>query len=183
MWVYDLETLSFLAVNEAAVRRYGYSSEEFLNMTIKDIRPPEDVPALLDNVSTADSPELNESGVWRHQKKDGTIIDVEITSYPLSFAGRQAELVLANDITERKRAEEALHRSEEQLRQALKMEAVGKLAGGVAHDFNNLLTAINGHSEMCLRRLTPEDSLYRHIDGIKKAGDRAAGAHAPTAGF
>ena len=54
------------------------------------------------------------------------------------------------------------------------MEAVGKLAGGVAHDFNNLLTAITGHSEMCLKRLTPENSLHRHIDQIKKAGDRAA---------
>jgi PAS domain S-box-containing protein len=173
MWVYDLENLSFLAVNEAAVVRYGYSSDEFLNMTIKDIRPAEDVPALLETIAKlSDGP--RDSGVWQHQKKDGTPIDVEITSYPLTFAGRNAALVLANDITERKRAEEALQRSETQLRQALKMEAVGKLAGGVAHDFNNLLTAINGHSEMCLRRLTPEDPLYRHVEGIRKTGDRAA---------
>ena len=91
MWVYDLETLSFLAVNEAAVRRYGYSPEEFLTMTIKDIRPIEDVPALLENVSKV-SGGPNDSGAWRHQKKDGTIIDVEITSYPLSFAGRQGRV-------------------------------------------------------------------------------------------
>ncbi len=84
MWVYDLATLSFLAVNAAVVRRYGYSPEEFLTMTIKDIRPVEDVPALLENISTV-SEEPNESGGWRHQKKDGTIIDVEITSYPLTF--------------------------------------------------------------------------------------------------
>lgn len=174
MWVYDVETLSFLAVNAAVVTRYGYSEEEFLSMTIKDIRPVEDVPALLEKISIA-SAEHNGSSTWRHQKKDRTIIDVEITSHPLSFAGRRARLVLANDITERKRAEEALQLTEEQLRQALKMEAVGKLAGGVAHDFNNLLTAITGHSEMCLKQLTPENSLHSHIDQIKKAGDRAAG--------
>jgi len=173
MWVYDLEDLCFLAVNEAAVHRYAYSSEEFLSMTIKDIRPSEDVPSMLDDVLKFSS-NSRDAGVWRHRTKDGTIIDVEITSYPLSFAGRPAALVLANDITERRRAEEALQRSETQLRQALKMEAIGKLAGGVAHDFNNLLTAISGHSEMCLRRLTPEDPLHRHIQGIKKTGERAA---------
>jgi PAS domain S-box-containing protein len=173
MWVYDVETLGFLAVNAAVVNSYGYSREEFLSMTIKDIRPVEDIPALLKKISTA-SAQLNESSTWRHQKKDQTVIDVEITSHPLDFAGRRARLVLAHDITERKRAEEALQLTEEQLRQALKMEAVGKLAGGVAHDFNNLLTAITGHSEMCLKRLTPEDSLHRHLDQIKKAGDRAA---------
>ncbi len=173
MWVYDLEDLSFLAVNEAAVDRYAYSSEEFLSMTIKDIRPFEDIPAVLDDAFKF-STNPRDAGIWRHRTKDGTIIDVEITSYPLNFAGRSAALVLANDITERRRAEEALQRSETQLRQALKMEAIGKLAGGVAHDFNNLLTAISGHSEMCLRLLTPEDPLHRQIEVIKITGERAA---------
>lgn len=173
MWVYDIETLSFLAVNDAAVHRYGYAREEFLMMTIKDIRPSEDIPALLENVSRAFSG-LDEAGPWRHQKKNGSVIDVEITSYPLNFAGRLAEIVLATDITERKRAAEALQQAEEQLRQSQKMEAVGKLAGGVAHDFNNLLTVINGHTDLSLRRLKQDDPLYRKFESIKEAGERAA---------
>jgi PAS domain S-box-containing protein len=100
-WVFDRETLRFLAVNAAAVRKYGYSREEFLAMTIKDIRPPEDVPALLETVSAlGDRNETN--GTWQHRLKDGTIIDAEITSYALTFLGRAARVVLAVDITQRK---------------------------------------------------------------------------------
>src|SRR5947207_1109495 len=83
MWVFDLKTLAFLAVNDAAVRHYGYSSDEFLTMTIKDIRPSEDVAALLERMANGTSGSI-ESKSWRHQKKDGTVIDVEITSSPLT---------------------------------------------------------------------------------------------------
>jgi signal transduction histidine kinase len=87
-------------------------------------------------------------------------------------AERTAQLVTANHELEREVAERKL--AEEQLRQAQKMEAVGKLAGGVAHDFNNLLTAITGHSELAMRRLKQDDPLYDKLEKIKKAGDRAA---------
>jgi PAS domain S-box-containing protein len=116
MWVYDLETLSFLTVNDAAVHHYGYSREEFLAMTIKDIRPAEDIPELLDDIAHAPVG-IDVSGTWRHRKKDGTLIDVEITSHPLTFAARAAKLVLAHDVTARKRAEEALRTLNEQLEQ------------------------------------------------------------------
>src|ERR1043165_653712 len=84
-------------------------------MTVKDIRPPEDIPALMENVSNVLGG-LDEAGTWRHLKKDGSRIDVEITSHELTFAGRRAELVLANDVTERKRAAEELAESEERYR-------------------------------------------------------------------
>ena len=109
MWVFDRETLRFLAVNKAATQCYGYSQKEFLSMTIKDIRPAEDIPGLLADLKNV-SGELDDAGAWRHRKKDGTVIDVEITTYSIIFDERRAEIVLANDITERKRNEEMLVR-------------------------------------------------------------------------
>jgi PAS domain S-box-containing protein len=115
MWVYDLETLAFLAVNEAAILHYGYSRAEFLAMTIKDIRPPEDIPALLEIVASA-AEGLGTSGVWRHCRKNGEVIAVEIYTYVLTFASKRAKLVLANDVTERSRTEMALRESEARYR-------------------------------------------------------------------
>lgn len=115
MWVFDLETLTFLAVNEATVSRYGYHREEFLSMTITDLCPAEEIPLLLKSLPQI-STRVGPGGIWRNRKKDGTVIDVEITADLISFSGRKAKLVLANDVTERLRAEEALRQSEEQYR-------------------------------------------------------------------
>jgi len=118
MWIYDLETLGFLQVNEAAVSHYGYSKEEFLSMTLKDIRPREDVGALLLDVENTQKT-YNLAGQWRHVKKNGEEIFVEITSHSLVFQGRQARQVLVTDITDRKTAEKALKESEERWKFAL----------------------------------------------------------------
>jgi PAS domain S-box-containing protein len=107
MWVYDLDNLSFLAVNDTAVRTYGHSREEFLNMTIKDIRPQEDIPALLKSLENLKGG-VDFGGVWRHKKKDGTIFFVETIAHTITFEGRHAEIVLASDVTERKRVEDSL---------------------------------------------------------------------------
>lgn len=115
MWVYDLETLKFLAVNDTAVLNYGYSREEFLDMTLKDIRPIEEVPNLLENIATETAVYQNSTG-WKHRLKDGRLIDVEITSHTLQLDGKPARLVLASDVSERIRAEQALRESETRYR-------------------------------------------------------------------
>jgi len=115
VWVFDTETLSILDVNATAVDRYGYSREEFLRSKITDIRPQEDVPALLADLRSPHDP-IRDSGPWQHRKKTGELIDVQITSYPLTFRGKNARLVVATDITEQKRATDALKQSEEMFR-------------------------------------------------------------------
>ena len=105
MLIFDTKTLAFLAVNDAALEKYGYSKKEFSCMTIKDIQK------LLKSISKPDQG-IDCAGSWRHRRKNGEIIDVEIVSHTLKFMGKDAELVMVNDITERKRAHRALQLSE-----------------------------------------------------------------------
>src|SRR5262249_31113886 len=108
-------------------------------------------------------------GPSRHKKRDGTVINVEITAHLIQFEGREANLVLATDITERKILEEQFY-------QAQRLESVGRLAGGVAHDFNNLLTVINGYASMLLADLRKSaNPLAQAVQEISAAGQRAAG--------
>ncbi len=109
MWVYDTDTLRFLAVNDAAVRSYGYSRTEFLAMTIEDLRPADERPAL-GRALARPWGAGHAAGVWCHRHKDGDLVQVEIASHDISFAGRHARLVLATDVTERVRREADLAR-------------------------------------------------------------------------
>src|SRR5271170_6386664 len=164
-WVFDSETLRFLQVNEAAIRQYGYTAEEFGAMTMLDIRPEADRANFKEHMATW--PESAQfQACLKHLRKDGRTLHVEITSHQVEYAGRPVRLMVAQDVSERQSLEE-------QLRQAQKMEAVGRLAGGVAHDFNNLLMVIKGHTELLLNLLPPSDQVSRKIQHIDRAADRA----------
>ncbi|MDO8682111.1 MAG: PAS domain S-box protein [Armatimonadota bacterium] len=170
MWVYDLQTLRFLAVNDAAIEHYGYSREEFLSMTIADIHPPEDIPALLKNIEEV-TEGLDIAGVWRHRKKDGTIIDVDIVSHTLVFGGKRAELALANDITERKQAEDALRESEGKYR-----TVVERANDGIVIIQDNILKYANQKAADMLGRNIEEGvglpyDKFVHPDELEKVHD------------
>lgn len=95
MWIWDLETLAFLEVNNAAVKAYGYSRQEFLALKVLDIRPPEDQQEFLEQIDPQHRKGQSTAEKWRHRKKDGEIFNVTITSWGLTFRGRRAELALA----------------------------------------------------------------------------------------
>ncbi|WP_284653143.1 PAS domain S-box protein [Flavobacterium terrisoli] len=118
MWVYDINTLRFLDVNLAAEKHYGYTLQEFLGMTIKDIRPAEDVPELIKRIELLnEKPGAYSIGNFRHQKKNGEIINVEIQSNVIPFQNTTGRLILANDITERVTHVEAIEKQNEKLKE------------------------------------------------------------------
>ena len=164
-WVMDDDTLQFMQVNDAAVRQYGFTPEEFRQMSMFDLRPEEQQTSP-DARARKDGTAARYEGLCKHRKKDGKVLEVEIISHQLDYSGRRVRLVVAQDISER-------HLLEQQLRQAQKMEAVGRLAGGVAHDFNNLLMVIKGHTELLMNAFPPADHTSRKIAQIDRAADRA----------
>ncbi len=163
MWVYDARTFRFLAVNEAAITHYGYSRSEFMSMTIKSIRLPE-------TVTTLDSDASRNTGVWKHRKKDGSLIDVEVTSHGIVFDGKQAQLVLALDVTEKLKARFALQEKADelasmtqQLWHASKLVTMGELAASVAHELNNPLATVSLRAEALMDQLAHDEQKQRSL--------------------
>jgi hypothetical protein len=172
MWVLDCDTLRFVMVNEAAIRHYGYTRDEFTTMTLADIRR-EDVVVLREDVARAHG--LSAAKTAQHCKKDGTSISVEVRANSLELDGRPVRLALITDLTDRVKAEQALQKTQDQLRQAQKMEAVGRLAGGVAHDFNNILTVVQSYACMLEDSIDAADARHQEAAEIRRASERAQG--------
>ncbi len=180
MWVYEIKTLRFLAVNEAAIRHYGYSRSEFMSMTIKAIRTQDTVPSLPDQ-QLQERKALSHSNVCKHRKKDGTVIDVEITSNGIIFSGKQAQLVLALDVTEILRSRKALQEKADelasmtqQLWHASKLATMGELAASVAHELNNPLATVSLRVETLIAQLGNDDPKQRPLQIVMSEVERMA---------
>jgi PAS domain S-box-containing protein len=161
MWVYDLETLKFLKVNQAAIKRYGYTSAEFLNMTLKDIRPAEDLELLTYNIQSENSIS-QESGPWRHLLKNGEMILVDIRSHEFEFNKKPARIVATYDITEKVKAHESMIKSEEHFRTLFEQAIDGIFIadeGGSYIDVNNAGCKMMGYTREEIIRLTILDLL------------------------
>jgi PAS domain S-box-containing protein len=170
MYVFDTDTLAFLEVNDAAVSFYGYSRQELLELDVTRLYPADDGAAAK---SASDAEAVDRRGPLPQRRRDGTVVEVNITSHALSFGGRPARCAVIEDVTER----EQLDR---RVRQSQRLESLGQLAGGVAHDFNNLLGIIVGYAAMCARdieavaRGDPRwQSAQDDLAQIIQAGDRA----------
>ncbi|MGZ5481648.1 MAG: ATP-binding protein [Pyrinomonadaceae bacterium] len=164
-------------VSPAVQNVFGYRAVELIGTRLREIINPDDQAHALEAISSIqEKPGATVSLELRIRHRDQRWIDVEATATNLLHEPTVAGIVLnSRDVTERKKAAEALRDSEERLRQSQKMEAVGQLAGGVAHDFNNLLAVIIGYADLTLRKLSPEgnERIIKQIEEIKKAGDRA----------
>ncbi|HVV74247.1 MAG TPA: PAS domain S-box protein, partial [Verrucomicrobiae bacterium] len=185
MWVFDVDTLQFLQVNEAAVRSYGYTREEFLGMTVKSIRAPEDVSALLVDIANR-GPELDSAGLWRHKKRDGTVITADIVTHGLEFEGHRARLVMAQDVTQREQAETALRASDQRFRTLFELAPDGMFVmdlGGVFLSGNKAAEQFVGYPRQELLgksflelSLFSEKDLCRAAESLRRSNEgRATG--------
>ena len=166
MWAWDADTMLVLAVNEATVEKYGYERDTLLSLRISDLLDPSEHSRF----SGARLPFLESrqnAGTWLHRTASGRQLEMEIITTSSRRLGRASWLSVGIDVTARREAERALARSEEQLRQSQKMEAIGTFAGGISHDFSNLLTGMLGYCDLALAMMSTDDPVRRDVSEIR----------------
>ncbi|MBL8116889.1 MAG: PAS domain S-box protein [Anaerolineae bacterium] len=159
MWVYDSQTLAFLAVNDAALQHYGYSKDEFLSMTILDLSPAQEVEAVLKQ--QREGKPFSSERTWKHRKKDGSLIDVEILGHIFRYEGRESVLVAVHDVTERKRTEEqrlALTREE------TRINVLTDFITSFSHDFRTPLSTIKTGLYLLRKDGTASEQRLKRLD-------------------
>ncbi|MBL0938476.1 MAG: response regulator [Gemmatimonadaceae bacterium] len=166
MWAWDAETTNILAINEAAIDKYGYARETFLGLTIVDLLDESERERFTD-ARLPFSESRQSAGTWVHRTADGRRVEMDVITTSSRRLGRASWLSVGIDVTARREAERALARSEEQLRQSQKMEAIGTFAGGIAHDFNNLLTAMLGYCDLLLSQAPGPGSTQEDVAEIR----------------
>jgi PAS domain S-box-containing protein len=162
--------------NHAAQRLYGWSAQEIIGRSAAVLIPPDriaELRAILDQIRAGQPISRIETVRLR---KDGTLFEVALTLSPVKDEkGRVVALsAIGRDLAEQRRSEAALRKTEEQLRQAQKLEAEGRLAGGIAHDFNNLLSVILTYSTTLVRELAPGDPMRAELEEVKRAAEKAS---------
>ena len=171
MWLYDIHTFQFLRVNDAAVERYGYSREEFLAMTIKDIRPPAEVPKFLELAGRP--PAFDKSGPWTHLLKDGTTQQVLITSHAISFGEKEARFVLAEDLNESQQLELELHQSKARAEASAELgRAKDEMVSLVSHEMRTPLASIVGFTELLTTREVTAEQRKEYLSVMLQEGHR-----------
>ncbi|MBN1697741.1 MAG: PAS domain S-box protein [Spirochaetales bacterium] len=172
LWIEPDGRLGYANINASSL--LGYSRDELLSLTVFDIDPTMDEQQwkyYWKKIKEKGSGRLE----TRHRKKDGTLLSVDVIANFLEFEGDEYVFIFVHDITGRKKAAEEKKQLEEQLIQAGKMEAIGRLAGGIAHDFNNILTGMQGYLHFIMQSLDNDNPIQKDIEEIKKAIERAAG--------
>jgi len=170
----DLESKAILYANPSACDMFGFTCEEMLARSVFDLHPKDGLPKVLAAFEAQARGELTLAPELPCLRKDGSVFYADITTRPVVLGGRPVNLGFITNVDARRRDREERRSLREQLIIAQKMEAIGRLAGGVAHDFNNLLSVIVGSADLGLRRTAASDPLHRDLQHILKAGERAA---------